>query len=344
MRLRRVDANGDGLTRRRRGRGFSYHRPDGSPVTDPQTLDRIRDLAIPPAWRDVWICPLPNGHLQAVGVDDAGRRQYRYHDQWRIDRDSEKHDRVLRLAGRLPRLHATIADQLDQRGPGRERVLAAALRMLDIGALRTGSAEYGPDGDSAIDDGTFGLATLRRDHVQVRRGTVRVTYLGKGAVEQSIVLHDEPLSRVVASLRRRRDDAPELFGWRSPAGWRVLRAEDVNQRLKELAGDEFTAKDLRTWNATVLAAVALGSRAPESTSRTGRRKAVVAAVREVAELLGNTPTVARKSYIDPRLTECFERGATIEPALRRAGTADLTDESARQTIERAVSRLLRSND
>lgn len=344
MRLRRVDVNGTGLSRRRRGRGFSYHHPDGSVVTDPATLDRIRALAIPPAWRDVWICPLANGHLQAVGTDDAGRRQYRYHDHWRIARDNEKHDRVLRLAQRLPGLRQTVAEALDERGLGRERVLAVALRMLDIGGFRTGSAQYAPDPDDDS-DGTFGLATLRRDHISVRRGTIHVSYTGKGGVEQSMALRDELLSRAVGSLLRRRDDSPELFAWRSPEGWRLMRAEDVNLRIKELAGDEFTAKDLRTWNATVLAAVALAARADAGKSRTGRRKAVVAAVREVAELLGNTPAVARKSYIDPRVIECYERGTTIERALRRVGgglaDVELADDSARLAIERSVVRMLR---
>ena len=349
MRLRRVDVNGAGLTRRRRGRGFSYHHPDGSPVTDPETLDRIRALAVPPAWRDVWICPLPNGHIQAIGTDDAGRRQYRYHDHWRIARDSEKHDRVLRLAARLPRLREVVAEQLAEAGLGRERVLAAALRMLDIGGLRTGSAEYAPDSGGSDDDGTFGLATLRRDHVRVRRGTIEVRFVGKGGIEQAVAMRDEPLSRVVGSLLRRRDELPELFVWRSPQGGRAMRAEDVNLRVKELAGDEFTAKDLRTWNATVLAAVALAARASAGLpgSATGRKKAVVGAIREVAELLGNTPAVARKSYIDPRVIECFMSGVTVERALRRAGTADLSDQNdsrARLTIERAVARMLRDCD
>jgi DNA topoisomerase I len=339
-----VDVNGAGLTRRRRGRGFSYHHPDGSPVTDPVTLDRIRALAIPPAWRDVWICPRPNGHIQAVGTDDAGRRQYRYHDQWRIARDAEKHDRVLRLAARLPRLRREVTEQLVSPGLGRERVLATALRMLDIGMFRIGREEYAPRDED--DDGTFGLSTLRREHVCVRRGTVLVEYLGKGGIQQSVAIRDELLCRAVASLLRRRDEAPELFVYRDAKAWRPMRADEVNLRIKELVGNEFTAKDLRTWNATVLAAAALGERANAGApkSQTGRRKAVVAAVREVAEMLGNTPTVARKSYIDPRVIECFSQGVTVEAALRRAGSADLSDDRARHIIERAVLRMLRDYD
>ncbi len=348
MRLRRVDPAKTGLTRRRRGRGFSYHGPDGAIIADPLVVDRIRALAIPPAWTDVWICPVPNGHIQAVGTDDAGRRQYRYHDAWRVARDAEKHDRVLRLAKRLPRMRAAVADDLAGSGLGRARVLAGALRMLDLAVFRVGGDEYAPDGDD--EDGSFGLATLRVEHVRVRRGGVLVDYVGKGGARHSVVLHDEQLHRLVVALRRGRPPEADLLAYRDRAaatGWHDVRAEDVNAHVKELVGDEFTAKDLRTWSATVLAAVSLasvalagGGRVPSS--RRVRTRAVVAAMEEVAEHLGNTPAVARKAYVDRRVIDLFDEGTTVCAALRRAGSGDLSDTAVRDTMERAVARLLRS--
>ncbi|HEX2301712.1 MAG TPA: DNA topoisomerase IB, partial [Pseudonocardiaceae bacterium] len=186
MRLQRSDPNGAGLTRQRRGRGWSYRDEHGERITDPEVLGRIRSLAIPPAWREVWICPSPEGHIQAVGTDDAGRRQYRYHDEWRRRRDAEKHDRVLRLARRLPRVREMVAEQLDGPGLGCERVLAAALRMLDIGVFRVGGEEYAPGEDD--DEGSFGLATVRREHVRLRGGAVEFRYPAKGGAERAIAL------------------------------------------------------------------------------------------------------------------------------------------------------------
>jgi DNA topoisomerase I len=343
MRLRRVDPARPGLLRRRRGRGFSFHTPDGAAVRDRATVERIRALAIPPAWTDVWICAVPNGHIQAVGTDAAGRRQYRYHDQWRIARDADKHDRALRLAGRLPRLRAAVAADLVLPGLGRERVLAGALRILDLAVLRAGGDEYAPDGSRVVGDGegSFGLATLRVDHVRLRRGQVIVEFPGKGGIEQSVTLHDPDLHRLVVALRRGRAPEEDLLAWRVDDGWHDVTSDDVNARVKELAGEEFTAKDLRTWSATVLAAVALAD-GPVPTSRRGRHRAVLAALDEVAEHLGNTRAVARTSYVDPRVVECFERGSTVAAAVRRAGSTDLSDPDTRAALERAVRRMLRS--
>jgi DNA topoisomerase-1 len=341
MRLRRVDVCKAGLTRRRRGRGFSYHYPDGTPVVDPAVLDRIRALAIPPAWRDVWICPLPNGHIQAVGTDSAGRRQYRYHDHWRVMRDGAKFDRVMRLAARLPQLRARVSAALDTPGLGRDRVLSAGLRMVDLAVFRVGGEEYLPAEDY---EGSYGLATLRRDHVRVQRGAVFVDYIGKGGIEQSVVLRDPALHKVVIALLRRRGGGQDLLAYRNGDGWRDVRAEDVNAYLKELVGEEFTVKDLRTWHATVLAATSLAVLASQDgalRTHRSRQRAVVAAMREVAEHLGNTPAVARKSYVDPHVVECFERGITVASAMRRAGSTDLSDDQSRAIIERAVLDMLR---
>lgn len=346
MRLRRMDVSTPGLGRRRRGRSFSYHGPDGTTITDPAVIDRIRALAIPPAWDDVWICPRPNGHIQAVGTDAAGRRQYRYHDEWRVQRDLEKHDRVLRLAPKLPRMRRAVAADLELPGLRRERVLAAALRMLDLAVFRVGGERYAPAGEEAVDEGSFGLATLRVEHVRPRGGVVLVEYPGKGGVRHSVVLDDPALHRVLVALRRGRAPCDELLGYRAADGWHDVRSDDVNARIKELLGEEFTAKDLRTWSATVLAATSLAAAwaggGPRGPGKRARQRAVVAAMREVAEHLGNTPAVARRSYVDPRVIECFDRGVTVCGALRRVGSADLSDQAARDTMERAVFRMLRA--
>ncbi|MCA1835083.1 MAG: DNA topoisomerase IB [Actinobacteria bacterium] len=343
VRLQRVEPYGPGYTRRRRGRGFSYHDEDGAQITDLDTLQRIRALAVPPAWRDVWICAQPGGHIQAVGTDDAGRRQYLYHDEWRRRRDAAKHDRVLRLGRRLPAVRAQIREDLNGRGLGCERVLAAALRMLDIGAFRVGGNEYAPE--PGEDEGTFGLATLRREHVRLRRGAIELHYLAKGGIDQAMTLRDPVLHPVVRALLRRDGGGEDLLAYRNGRGWHDVCAEDINARLKELAGDEFSAKDLRTWNATLLAAVALaqGAAGGIPTSKRGLACAINAALDEVAEHLGNTRAVARASYVDPRVFQHYTEGRTILAAVRRAGTYDLVDEDIRAPLERALLRLLRSS-
>ncbi len=346
MRLRRVDPQGAGISRRRTGRGFGYRDERGELVTDPALLQRIRHLAVPPAWTDVWICPQPNGHIQAVGTDDAGRRQYRYHDEWRRQRDLEKHDRVARLGDRMPVVRATVAEHLGQRGLGCDRVLGAAVRMLDLGVFRVGGEQYAPDSDDDDDEGSFGLATVRREHVRRRAGAVLFSYPAKGGIDRTVALHDEALYKVVGSLLSRKGGGGDLLAYRvGRGGWHDVRSEDINVRLKELAGDEFTAKDLRTWNATVFAAVALAEAAAgcdfddsSPASQRARTRLVNLAIDEVAEQLGNTRTVARSSYVDPRVVERFEQGRTVLPAVRRMG--DVSDEAARASLERAVLRLL----
>jgi DNA topoisomerase-1 len=342
MQLQRVEPSGPGYSRRRRGRGFSYYDEDGARITDPATVARIRALVVPPAWRDVWICALPAGHIQAVGTDDAGRRQYRYHDEWRRQRDADKHDRVLRLGRRLPVVRAQIREQIDGRGLGCERVLAAALRMLDIGVFRVGGEEYAPG--PGEDEGSFGLATVRREHVRLRRGGIELCYPAKGGIKRAITLRDPALYAVVRSLLRRQGGGEDLLAYRAGHGWHDVCAEDINTRLKELAGDEFSAKDLRTWNATVLAAVALAEGASDGvpTSQRGRAQAINAVLDEVAEHLGNTRAVARASYVDPRVLEHYVQGRTILATVRRAGTSQLTDEDIRTRLESALLRLLRT--
>jgi DNA topoisomerase IB len=332
MRLRRSDPTRPGLTRRRHGRGFTYLDADGRRITDQETLDRIRALAIPPAWEDVWICPYPNGHLQATGTDSAGRRQYLYHDKWRATQDADKFERVRRLARKLPDFREAVDRDLCRKGLDRERVLAVALRMLDHGVFRTGNSEY------AEENGSRGAATLLRDDVRVRKGKLRFDFVAKGGVERVIELDDDRLVDAVSSLKRARHGKPELLVYRDSSGYHGIDATMINERFHELVGDDFTVKDLRTWTATVHAAVDLAEADPPTT-----KKALNAAVKEmlaeVSDHLGNTPAVARSSYIDPRVVTQYEEGRTIASAVERHGD-DLNDEDTREALERSVTRLL----
>ncbi|GGJ87270.1 DNA topoisomerase [Pilimelia anulata] len=334
MRLRRSNPRRPGLARRRRGRGASYTGPDGTPVTDRATLDRLRALAIPPAWRDVWICPDPRGHLQATGVDAAGRRQYLYHPAWREHRDAAKFDRVAAAATRLPRLRRRVAADLDRTGLHRDRVLAVLVALLDSGAFRVGGEE-----SAAADDPTYGLTTLRRAHVRSRRGAVELRYAGKGGVAVRRVVADP---RLVAVLRRlRRAPGERLFRYWDRAGrrWCPVRGEDVNAYLRTATGTDFTAKDFRSWWATVHAAASLATR-PAARSGRARQRAVRAVMVEVAELLSNTPAVARASYVDPRVLDRYADGDVAAVPADAVSHLDNGDSPARRRIERAVRTLL----
>ena len=333
MRLRRSDVNGPGYRRRRAGRGFAYYDVDGALIKDDR-LDRIRALAIPPAWRDVWICPFPNGHIQATGVDAAGRRQYRYHDAWRARRDAEKHERVLEIAAQLPDVRDAVAAALRTRGLNRERVLATAIRLLDLGAFRVGSEQY------AEANGTYGLATLRREHVHVRGERTFFSYVAKGGIEREVEITDRPTATVVRQLLERPADAGEdLLAYQGEDGvWRDVTSDEINLHLKEISGAEITAKDFRTWTATVMMAAALAEFPPPA-SRTARKKLVKVAYTRVSEQLGNTPAVCKASYVDPRVVDRFENGETVAEALSRAGEAD-DDREAQRVLEAAVCSLL----
>ena len=295
--LKRVRSTGPGISRRRRGRGFTYVHPNGQPVSDDATLERIRSLAIPPAWEDVWICPEERGHLQAVGTDAAGRKQYLYHDDWRARRDRQKFDRVLRLARRLPAMRRVCDRDLSSRGLTRERALAGALRLLDLGFFRIGSEAY------TEENGSYGLATLRRSHVKVIRDEVRFDFAAKGGQRRIQAIRDPALARLVSALLRRKGGGRELLAFREGKTWRDVRSEDVNGYLKDLADEEISAKDFRTWHATVLTAALLASEEEGLTSVTSRKRVVSSVVAEVAEALGNTPAISRKAYVHPALFE-----------------------------------------
>jgi DNA topoisomerase-1 len=331
MRLRRIDRSDPGFARRRRGRGFTYVDPLGRRVTDRAVLDRIRGLAIPPAWTDVWICMDPRGHLQAVGTDSARRTQYLYHPGWRERRDQAKFDRMLRFARALPRLRRVVAADLGQPAYSRERVLACAVRLLDLGFFRIGSETYADSND------TFGLATMRKRHASVAGTTVTFDYRAKGGKRTLQEVVDPDVANLVKALKRRRGKGSELLAYRNGAGWRDVRSSDINEYIQRVAGEEFTAKDFRTWNATLLAAVALSTSASTATSKTSRRRLVGAVVKEVADYLGNTPAVCRAAYIDPRVFDRFEAGAAIAKPLNtlRRTNGGLMPQR-RKAVERAV--------
>jgi len=318
-RTRRVDCSGPGIARLRRGRGFAYVDADGVRVTDEATIDRIRALAIPPAWSDVWICRDPRGHIQATGIDAAGRKQYRYHDDWRRRRDQAKFDAMVAFARALPALRRRVAADLAPNGGGagtddlgEARVLACAVRLLDVGLFRIGGEDY------AAQNETYGLTTLRKQHVRVERDGLLFDFPAKHGVRRVQRVCDADVRPVIVALKRRRGGGEELLAFHRARRWVDVKADDVNAYLKEAAGGDFSAKDFRTWHATALCAVALAVRAQEAgsrTSRTSRRRLVKAAIDEVATFLGNTPAVARGSYVDPRVIDRFEEGLTVAAAL-----------------------------
>lgn len=336
MRLRRVDCSAPGIRRVRRGRGFSYLDENGDPIDDAEARERIRDLAIPPAWKDVWICADPRGHIQATGYDDAGRKQYVYHDAWREHRDRQKFEEMEEFAAALPALRSRVEADLGQRGLVRERVLGCAIRLLDLGFFRIGSERY------AAENETYGLATLKKQQVRFDRGAAVFDYRAKGSKRHVQAVADPAVLPTLKALKARRGGSPELFAYRNGRAWRDVRSDDINERLKELAGDGFSAKDFRTWNATVLAAVALAKHDPTDLSRTARRRAVNEAVKDVAAYLSNTPSVCRSAYIDPRVLDRFDSGETIRGAIEREIEATDPGEFAdREQIEGAVLDLIR---
>jgi DNA topoisomerase IB len=335
VQLTRSDPSGPGIRRRRCGRGFRYLGPDGVAVSDPEVLTRIHALVIPPAWEDVWICVDPRGHLQALGTDAAGRRQYRYHDLWRERRDRAKHDRMLEFGAALPRIRKVIDRHLADRGLARERVLAAAIRLVDLGFFRPGGEEY------AAENGTFGLATIRREHVAYSHGQLVFDYISKSTKHREQAVADDRVCRVVRGLKRRKGGGDGLLAYRSGPRWHDVTTADINDYLREVSGGEFTAKDFRTWHATVLAAVGLAVSERAADTQNARKRAIARAVREVADYLGNTPAVARASYIDPRVIKLYERGKTIAPMLASLGKEKEFGELATEGVaERAVLSLL----
>ena len=264
-RLRRSDCSGPGITRRRHGKRFQYLDEDGSRIDEPEVLERIRELGIPPAWKDVWICPYPRGHLQATGSDAAGRKQYLYHPNWRARRDAEKFDDMARFARALPKLRERVAQDMGGEELDRTRVQACAVRLLDRGFFRIGSEEYTEQNDS------YGLATMRKSHVTLTAGCEMVfDYPAKSGQRRIQEVIDPEAGAIVAALKRRRGGGDELLAYKNGRRWHDLRSEEINAYIKAATGDDFSAKDFRTWNATVLAAVALAVSGEVAGSPTGR--------------------------------------------------------------------------
>ena len=333
-RLRRVDCSGPGITRRRRGRGFDFVDEDGNRIDDPEVLTRINELAIPPAWEEVWVCPYPMGHLQATGVDARGRKQYLYHPKWRERRDAEKFASMTDFARALPRMRRRVARGLEADWLSREQVLACSVRLLDRGFFRVGGEDY------AVENETYGLATIRKEHVRVSRGTITFDYPAKSGQRRVQSIVDDAVHDIVAALKRRRGGEPELLAYKKGTRWRDIKSADINAYVKEVTGGDFSAKDFRTWNATVLAAVALAVSGPAATmSKTARKRAKVRAVKEVAHYLGNTPAVCRASYIDPRIFDRYDSGLTIGGVLVEVGDENDLD-SLHGPVEEAVLDLI----
>jgi DNA topoisomerase-1 len=305
-RLKRVDCSGPGIRRRRRGKGFEYLDESGNRITEPSVLERIRELAIPPAWEDVWICPYPTGHLQATGNDAAGRKQYRYHDRWRERRDREKFEQMHDFARALPKLRRRVERDLALEGMPRERALACAVRLLDRGLFRIGSEDYAEEND------TYGVATMEKRHVTIDGNEVTFDYEAKGGQRRLQVIGDPAVAEAITVLERRRGGGERLLAYKEGARWRDVRSADINAYVKEAAGGDFSAKDFRTWSGTVLAAVGLAVSGRAATgSKTSRKRAKTRVIKEVARYLGNTPAVCRASYIDPRVFDRYDRRHTI---------------------------------
>jgi DNA topoisomerase-1 len=307
--LRYVRDDRPGLRRLGCGKGFRYLDPEGRPVRDADTLRRIRSLAIPPAWSNVWICDLPHGHLQATGRDDRGRKQYRYHSRWRAVRDETKYDRLIAFGQALPRLRARVEADLAQPGLPRSKVLATVVRLLETTLIRVGNEEY------ARSNGSFGLTTLRDRHVQVEGATVHFAFRGKSGVRHRIDVQDRRLAQIV---RRCRDlPGQELFQYLDEEGVRhAVDSADVNEYLRETTGQEFTAKDFRTLAGTILAAKALQEFTAFDSQAQAKRN-VVAAIEAVARRLGNTPAVCRKCYVHPAVVDAYLDGSLLRGLRQR---------------------------
>ena len=330
-RLRRTSPEQPGWTRRRAGKGFVYLDEAGARLSD-EDAQRVRDLVIPPAWKDVWVTPHENGHLQAVGTDDAGRRQYLYHPHWRSRRDAEKFDRVLLFGKALSRARERVLTDLGTDGMTLSRACAVAVRLLDLGYFRIGNDVYADQNQS------FGLTTLERRHVRRKGDRLVFCFTGKSGVEHCIEIDDTATIEALDTMRRRRGGGDRLLAWKDGRSWQPLDSGRVNDYVRETTGIDATAKDFRTWHATVIAAAALAETDEPGESKASRKRAVTAAMKEVSDFLGNTPTLAKSSYVDPRVVDAYEQGRTIVTATRR--DHDKADDR-QAALERAVLRLLR---
>ncbi|MHC1767656.1 MAG: DNA topoisomerase IB [Verrucomicrobiia bacterium] len=308
--LRYVNGEIPGIRRQKAGESFRYLAPNGKPVADPEELRRIRSLAIPPAWTDVWICPIPNGHLQATGHDIRGRKQYRYHPNWRSVRDETKYNRMIDFGRVLPRIRERVEADLQRPGLPKEKVLATVVRLLEVSLIRVGNEEY------ARDNKSFGLTTLRDQHVEVAGSKVHFQFRGKSGKQHAVLVDDPRLARIV----KRCQDIPgqELFQYvDDDEQAQTVDSSDVNAYLKDITGQDFTAKDFRTWAGTVLAARALRE-FEQVDSQARAKKNILRAIEAVAQMLGNTPSICRKCYVHPAVLNAYLDGALLTTLRRRA--------------------------
>jgi DNA topoisomerase-1 len=317
-RLRRSDPAAAGIRRVKAGRGFFYRHPTGETVVDGDLRSRIDSLVIPPAWTDVWISPHENGHIQATGVDSVGRRQYIYHERWRLQRDRTKFDRAISLARALPAARRKVTMDLRSAGQSRQRTLAAAFRMLDTGALRVGSERY------AEENGSHGLATLLCAHVDVRGDSIHLDFPSKSGKTWSSTISDPDLAAALRALSKR-EAAARLLSYRGDDGeWHPIAAWEINDYVRDRTGGAFTAKDFRTLRGTTAAAISLAL-AGRPSSRRAASRAIATAMSEAAMVLGNTPSIARKSYVDPRLVARYLAGRTINPQRLSSAESELVE-------------------
>ncbi|MDB5072361.1 MAG: topA [Candidatus Eremiobacteraeota bacterium] len=294
-----------GIRRVKRGKHFAFIAADGKPLTDKGEIARIKSLAIPPAYTDVWICPQANGHLQATGRDARGRKQYRYHKRWREVRDENKFDRMIEFAKALPSIRENVARDIALSGMPREKVLATIVSLMERTAIRVGNEEYARENDS------YGLTTLREEHVDVKGATVRFHFRGKSGKEHEVEVRDKRIARII----QKSQDLPgqQLFEYVDDDGTaRPVRSEDVNEYLKEISGGDFTAKDFRTWEATMMCALELAALEAQEHNQTERKKLVTEVITKVAEHLGNTPAVCKKSYVYPGVVNDFLNNGALE--------------------------------
>ncbi|MBV9718233.1 MAG: DNA topoisomerase IB [Candidatus Eremiobacteraeota bacterium] len=329
--LRYIDDRRPGITRRRRGRHFAYYNPDGSPLRDPREIERIKALAIPPAYSEVWISPIANGHIQATARDARGRKQYRYHRRWREVRDEAKYHRLVAFGRGLPAIRKAVAKDLRGAELSRQKVLAALVTIMDSTGIRVGNEEYAQANDS------YGLTTLRTRHVRVQGSTVRLRFRGKTGRERSIAFNDARLARIIKRCR----DLPgeELFTYIDETGAvSAVSSDDVNDYIRSIAGDDFSAKDFRTWIGTVECIAALTEPAEHQTDA---KQKIVAALAQVAQRLGNTPAVCRKAYVHPAVIETYTRlrrlpcrNGKSPTAKERAGTLTTPERVALRFVEK----------
>jgi DNA topoisomerase-1 len=297
--LNRSDPHGPGVTRERADNGFRYRDPTGALVTNDEAVHRIAGLGIPPAWKDVWISPDPLGHIQATGVDSRGRTQYLYHQVWRERRDAQKFAHMVQFARVLPTLRAATLQDLDSHHLDRDRVAAAAVRLIDLGLFRIGGEKY------AELDHHYGATTLQKDDVKLTSRGVTFDYIAKEGKRRTVTVTDAAVRAVVRALVRGNNGLGPLFSFQEAGSWAPLRSQQVSSYIASRSGGHYTAKEFRTWNATLLMALMLANAGPTATAR-GRNLTVVAGVRGVADLLGDTPTVTRRSYIDPRVITRYQ--------------------------------------